>query len=146
MRLDNTIIRGGSRKAGGPPLYFWRSQFYFLHCIQCLKNIFEIEFGFYTGRNPRIFWRCGGGVCVCVWIEIVAATVFVLQRTHFEWYPRLFWSPKYMPDCRKSHLIFQNFLGSSTRPTAGARAFGARFGASPPYWAPPFQNSWIRPW
>jgi len=30
--------------AGGPPAYFWQSQFYFLHCIQCLKNIFEIEF------------------------------------------------------------------------------------------------------
>jgi len=39
-----------------------------------------------------------------------------------------------MPDCRKSHLIFQKFLG---RPPAGTRAFGARFGASPSY-RPPF--------
>jgi len=46
-----------------------------------------------------------------------------------------------MSDCRKSHLIFQNFLGETPRPPAGARVFGARFGASPPY-----QNSWIRPW
>jgi len=38
-----------------------------------------------------------------------------------------------MPDCRKSHLIFQNFLG---RPPAGARAFGTPFGASPPYLVP----------
>jgi len=29
---------------------------------------------------------------------------------------------------------------------AGARDFGARFGASPPYRAPQIQNSWIRPW
>jgi len=43
---------------------------------------------------------------------------------------------KYMPDCRKSHLIFQNFLGEAPRPTAGARAFDARFGASPPYRPP----------
>jgi len=36
----------------------------------------------------------------------------------------------------KSHLIFQNFLGEPPRPSAGARTFGARFGASPPYVAP----------
>jgi len=36
---------------------------------------------------------------------------FVLQRPNFEWYPRPFWSQKYTPDCRKSHLIFQNYLG-----------------------------------
>jgi len=33
-----------------------------------------------------------------------------------------------MPDCRKSHLIFQNFLESSPA--------GALFGDLPPYWAP----------
>jgi len=37
---------------------------------------------------------------------------------------------KYMPDCRKSHLIFQNFLVEAPRPLAGARAVGSRFGAS----------------
>jgi len=41
-----------------------------------------------------------------------------------------------MPDCRKSHQIFQNFLGEAPRPAAGARAFDARFGASPAYRAP----------
>jgi len=50
-----------------------------------------------------------------------------------------------MPDCRKSHLIFQNFLGEAHRPPAGARAYGAQFGASPPYRVPSLQNSWIRP-
>jgi len=38
---------------------------------------------------------------------------FVLKRPNFEWYPRPFWSQKYMPDCRKSQLIFQNFLGEA---------------------------------
>jgi len=77
-----------------------------------------------------------GGICVCVWIEIVAATVFCSARHNFEWYSRPFWSQKYMPDCRKSHLIFQNFLGEAPRPPAGASVFGARFGALPPYRAP----------
>jgi len=58
------VTKGGSRGPGSP--YFWQSQFYFLHCIQCLKNIVEIKFGFYIdGRNPRSFWKCVG-VCVCV--------------------------------------------------------------------------------
>jgi len=42
-----------------------------------------------------------------------------------------------MPDCRRSHLIFQNFLGEAPRPPAGARAFVPRFGA-PPLTGPPF--------
>jgi len=54
---------------GGSP-YFWQSQFYFLHCIgglQCLqKYIFELEFGFYSGRSPRSFWEYGGCMRVCV--------------------------------------------------------------------------------
>jgi len=54
-------------------------------------------------------------------------------------YPTPFWSQKYMPDCRKSHLIFENFLGEAPRLPAGAQAFGAWFGASTPY-RPPFQN------
>jgi len=62
--------RGGSMGGTGGAPYFWQSQFFILHCIQCLKNIFEIEFGFYSGRNPRSFWKCGGpggvGLCVCV--------------------------------------------------------------------------------
>jgi len=58
--------RGGSRGRGARAPYFWQSQFYFLHCIQCLKNIFEIEFGFHSGRNPRSFWKCGGCTRVCV--------------------------------------------------------------------------------
>jgi len=36
-----------------------------------------------------------------------------------------------MPDCKKSHLTFQNFLGEAPRPPAGARAFGARFAPLP---------------
>jgi len=40
---------------------------------------------------------------------------------------------------------FSKFSGEAPRPTAGVRAYGARFGASPPYRASPFQNFWIRP-
>jgi len=91
-------IQGGP---GAQAPYFWKSQFYFLHCIQCLKTIFEIEFWFYSGWNPRSFWKCGGvcgRVCVSVWshrptrqisrffylisvgFEIVAATVFLFCK------------------------------------------------------------------
>jgi len=61
---------------------------------------------------------------------------FVQQSPNFEWYLRPFGSQKYMPDCRKSHLIFQNFLGEAFQTNR------RRFAPLP---VPPFQNSWIRP-
>jgi len=51
---------------GGP--IFGKVNFITLHCIQCLKNIFEIEFGFYSGRNPGAFGSVGD-VCVCVCVN-----------------------------------------------------------------------------
>jgi len=147
--------RNQGRIAGARASLFLAKSVLFLYIVYNVwKNIFEIEFWFYSGRNPRSFWKCGGclraRVCVCVipWayttnqsffylisvgFEIVAATVFLFCKGPIL---RPFWSQKYMPDCRKSHLIFQNFLGKAPRPPAGARAFGARFGALPPYLAP----------
>jgi len=121
-------------QGGPPPPIFGKVNFIFYIVYNVWKSIFEIEFTFYSGQNPS-FWKCWGMyACVCE-SKSWPLLFFVLQRHHFEWYPRPFWSQKYMPDCKKSHLIFQNFLG---RPPAGAR-----FGASPPYRAPPFQNCWI---
>jgi len=57
---------------GGPCLPFWQSQFYFLHCYtySVWKNIFEIESWFYSGLNPRSFWKCGGCMHVCVCVSV----------------------------------------------------------------------------
>jgi len=75
---------------------------------------------------------------ISVGFEIVAATVFLFCKGPILNDIRRHSDPKkYMPDCRKSLLIFQKFLGEAPRPPAGARAFGARFGASLPY-RPPF--------
>jgi len=53
-------------KDGPPTLYFWQSQFNFFTLYTMSKNIFEIELGFYSGRNPRSFWKYGGCMRVCV--------------------------------------------------------------------------------
>jgi len=107
-------IRGGSRGGPAPP-YFWQSQFYFFTLHSMSEKIFlKLNMDFIVAKI-RGFFGSVGGVCVCVWIEIVAATVFVQQRPNFDCYPRPFWSQKYMPDCRKSHLIFQNFSGEAPR-------------------------------
>jgi len=118
--------QGRIQGAGGPAPYFWQSQFYSLHCIQCLKNIFEIKYEFYSGRNPRSFWKCGG-VCVCV--------------CESKSWPLLFFcfvkAPFWMISEAGGRLqeIASNFSNFGEAP-AGARAFGARFGALPPYRAP----------
>jgi len=144
--------RGGSKGARPTPLFLAKSILFFLNCIHVWKNIFEIEFWFYSGWNPRSFGSVGGKcVCVClcdpiglhdksiVFLSNIGGfrnrgcyCFFVLQRPNFEWYPRPFWSQKHMPDCRKSHLIFQNFLGEAPRPPP---ALGTGFH---PLTGPPF--------
>jgi len=49
---------------GPPPIFGSHFLFYIVHVYNVWKNIFEIEFWFYSGQNPS-FWKCGG-VCVCV--------------------------------------------------------------------------------
>jgi len=71
----------GGREARAP-LFLAKSIQFFYIVYNVWKNIFEIEFVFYSGRNPRSFWKCGG-VCVCVWIEIVATTVFCSAKAQF---------------------------------------------------------------
>jgi len=60
-----TLYRSGYRRGGRAP-YFWQSHFYFLHCIQCLKNIFEIEFDFIVAEIRGVFGSVGVYACVCV--------------------------------------------------------------------------------
>jgi len=57
-------ISGGSRGPGGPepPPIFGKVSFIFYIVYNVWKNIFEIEFGFYSGRNPRSFCKYA---CVC---------------------------------------------------------------------------------
>jgi len=71
--LLQVLVGPGARQwriqgARGPgSRYFWQSQFnsFTLYTVSG-KNIFEIEFGFYSGQNPRSFWKCEGCMRVCV--------------------------------------------------------------------------------
>jgi len=107
------------------------------------KNIFEIEFGFYSGRNPRSFWKYGWCMRVCV-NRNRGRYCFLFSKAQFWMISEAILIPKIYA---RLHEMASNFLKKFLgRPFAGARAFGARFGASPPYRASPFQNFWIRPW
>jgi len=99
---------------GGPaPLFLAKSVLFFYIVHNVRKNIFEIEFGFYSGRNPRSFWKCGRCMRVCVNRNRGHYCFFCSAKAQFWMISEAFWSQKYMPDCRKSHLIFQNFLGEA---------------------------------
>jgi len=82
MRMQSGADPGGAR--GAHPLFLAKSILFFTLYTMSEKHIFEIEFGFYGGRNPRNFWKCGG-VCVCVCeMKSWPLLVFVLQRPNFE--------------------------------------------------------------
>jgi len=157
------LITYQRRIQGGRAPLFWQSQFYFFYIVYNVWKIFlKLNLDFIVVEIRGIFlevWGCMR-VCVSVWshrptrqisrffylisvcFKIVAATVFVLQWSNFEWYPRPFWSQKYIPDCRRSHLIFQNFLGRPPDPPPGlapsALGSGLRPFTGPPF--PKFQD------
>jgi len=128
------------------------------------KNILEIKFGFYSGRNPRSFWKCGG-VCVCVWIEIVADTVFCSAKAQFWMISESILIPKIYARLQEIASNFSKFSGGDpqtqrirdlviialynstlylTLPYLTPRWRSVRGFAPLP--GPPFKNSWIRPW
>jgi len=139
------------RIQGAAPI-FGKVYFIFYIVYNVWKMFLKLNFDFIVAEIRAVFGSVGVYVCVSRFLSNIGGfrnrgryCFFVLQRPNFEWYPRPFWSQKCMPDCRKSHLIFFKFSGGGPRPAAGASAFGARFGASPPIRAPSLQNSWIRP-
>jgi len=139
------------------PLFLAKSILFFLHCIQCLKNIFEIEFWFYSGRNPRSLWKCGGcmRVCVSVWSHRLTRQIsrflsnisgfrkpllFCSEKAQFWMISDAILIPKIYARLQEIASNFSKFSGEAPRPPAVIR-----FRALLPY-RPllPFQNSWIR--
>jgi len=125
---------------GAGPLLFWQSQFiFFTLYTMSEKNIFEIEFGFYSVRNPRSFCKCGGCMRVCV------------NRNRGR-YCFLFSKGPILNDIRghsipKIHARLQEIASNFSKISGGGPP------DPPPALAPsglrpltaPFQNSWIRP-
>jgi len=112
-QLNTVINRGGSRGEGGPgPPIFGKVNFIFYIVHNVWKNIFAIEVGFYSGRNRRSFWKCGG-VCVCVWIEIVAATVFCSAKAPFWMISEAILIPKIYARLQEIASNFSKFSGEA---------------------------------
>jgi len=105
--------RGGSGGGPGPPI-FGKVSFIFYIVYNVWKNIFEIEFKFNSGRNPTGFWKCGG-VCVCVWIEIVAATVFCSAKAPFWIISEAILIPKIYARLQEIASNFSKFSGEAPR-------------------------------
>jgi len=104
----------GGPRPPGPPI-FGKVNVIFFTLYTMSKNIFEIEFGFYSGRNPRNVWKCGG-VCVCAWIEIVAATVFCSAKARFWMISEAIMIPKIYARLQKIASNFSFFLEGGGRP------------------------------
>jgi len=82
--MKSTLRHSGTDPGGrgDKAPYFWQSQFYFLHCIQCLENIFlKLNLDFIVAEIRGVFGSVGVNACVC--IEIVAATVLCSAKAQF---------------------------------------------------------------
>jgi len=94
--------------------------------------MFEIEFGFYSGRNSRSFWKCGGCMRVCV-NRNRGRYCFVFSKGQILNDIRGHSDPKIYARLQEIASNFLKFFGETP---AGPRAFSVWFGASPPYRAP----------
>jgi len=89
----------------------------------------------------RGFFGSVGGLCVCVWIEIVVATVFCSAKAQFWMIPEAILIPKMYARLQKiASNFFKNFVGEA--PQIPRRRSVRGFAPLP---GPPFQNFWIRP-
>jgi len=156
MQHPNSGTDTGGR--GARPLFLAKSILFFTLYTMSEKIFLKLNFDFIVAEIRGVFGSVG--VYACVWshrptrqisrfylisagFKIVAATVFfVLQRHNFDSEAILI--PKIYVRLQEITSNFSKFSGEPNRLPAGARAFGAWFGASPPC-RPPFQNSWIRP-
>jgi len=108
IAIDNM---GGSRG----PLIFGKVNFIFYIVYNVWKNIFEIKFVFYSGRNTRSFWKCGGVGYACVWIEIVAATAFCSAKAPFWMISEAILIQKIYARLQKIASNFSKFSGEAPR-------------------------------
>jgi len=124
------------RGAGAQATYFWQPILFSTLCTMSEKIFLKLNLDFIVAEIRRVFGSAGVYACVCVWIELVATTVFLFCKG-----PILnnIWGhsdPKNICQIAESRIwFFQIFWGGPQTP-AGARAFGARFGASPPTGSP----------
>jgi len=147
--------------AGGPgPPYFWQSQFYFLHCIQCLnKIVLKLNFDFIVAEIRGVFlevWGVYTCVCLCDPIGLHDKSVVFLSNIggfrNCGRYCFLFCKGPILNEAilipriyARLQQIASNFSKFSWEASRRRSRFLARFGASPSYRASSFQNSWIRP-
>jgi len=102
----------GADPGGPPPLFLAKSVLFFYTVHNVWKNIFEIEFWFYSDRNPRSFWKCGGcmRLCLCDPIGLHDKSVVFLSNIGvFRIYGRycfLFYKGPFLNDIR-GHYWFQ---------------------------------------
>jgi len=110
----------GADPGGADPL-FWQNQFYFLHCIQCLKKIcLKLNLDFIVAEIRGVFGSVWG-VCVCVWIEIVAATVFCSAKAPFWMICEAILIPKIYGRLQEIASNFSKFSGEAPRPRSRLR-------------------------
>jgi len=162
-RHTNTVYQG--RIQGGGPPYFSQSQFYFLHCIQCLKIFLKLNFDFIVAEIQGIFGSVGVYACVCVsvWSDRSTRQIsrFLSNMGGFRnrgRYCFLFSKGPILNDIRRHSdpqnirqiagdriKFFKNSGGGPQTPRRRSRLRRSVRGFAP-LPAPPFQNSWIRPW
>jgi len=121
-------LQGESRGAGARPLIFGKVNFIFTLYAMSEKIFLKLNFDFIVAEIRGVFGSVGVYACVCLCdprglhdkLVVFLSNIGAFRnRGRYSFLfckgpiliPRPFWSQKYMPDCRKSHLIFFKFSG-----------------------------------
>jgi len=107
--VKHYYYRGRMQGGPGSPI-IGKVNFISLHCIQCLKKLFlKLNLDFIVAEIREVFRSVGVYACVC----------------ESNSWPLLFFLFCKGPDCRKSHLIFQNFWGRPPDPALAPSALSS---------------------
>jgi len=113
---------------GGPAPYFWQSQFYFLHCTQCLKQFWNwILIGFHE-KSVVFFYLISLG------FEIVAVNVFCSAKAQFWMISEAILIPKIYASLQEIASNFLKFSGGGQNEWNVKLNGATHFGALPLAW------------
>jgi len=141
----STGVSGGSRGPGGPGRPIFGKVNLIFYIVYDVWKKLKLNLDFIVAEIRGVFGSVGS-VCVCVWIEIVAATVFCSAKAQFWMISEAILIQKICARLQEIASNFSKFSGGGLQTPRRRLRLRRSVRGFTPLPGPPFQNSWIRPW